>query len=65
MMLQFNMTYFLDHQYNHKISIIKYIDVSQMMAIKHHFISVNLSNKSPIQRENIDGYSINKLKLKY
>ena len=44
----------------------KYIDVSQMMAIKHHFLTVNLSNKSPIQRENSDGYSINKLnKLKY
>ena len=39
------------------LPIRKYIDVSQMMAIKHHFISVNSSNKSPIQREKIDGYS--------
>ena len=39
------------------LPIRKYIDVSQMMAVKYHFISVNLSNKSPTQRENIDGDS--------
>lgn len=35
----------------------KDFDVSNTMIIKHYFISVNLSNKAAIQRENIDGYS--------